>query len=143
MSDAMERMKKKRRAVRSSVSKLLARMEEETNKGENERDYDSLREMLSLLTIKEGQLTEQDRGIEEKTVTEELDSELESSQEYQDRIISWKTRASILIQRSPGAREEYEAPQTLVRSSTKGNPVDGLSLSRDRASSRLGVAGDR
>lgn len=106
MSDALERMKKKRGIVRTAVSKLLARMEEEASHEEYERNYDSLREMLSLLTTKEGQLMELDKDIEEKTLTEELDSELEYTQEYQDQIVRWKTRASILIQRNAGAWEE-------------------------------------
>lgn len=55
-------------------------------------DCDKLCELLSLLTTKEEQIMKLDGGIEEKSPTEELEAEIESVQEYQGRIIRWKSR---------------------------------------------------
>ncbi len=41
-----------------------------------------------------------DRGIEDETPTDELEAEIASTQDYQDRITTWKTRTKRLIERS-------------------------------------------
>ena len=52
----MERMKKKRGVVRAGVSKLLARMEEEANKEENEKDFlsdENKKEIINSVLMRE------------------------------------------------------------------------------------------
>ncbi|KAK0140453.1 hypothetical protein N1851_022575 [Merluccius polli] len=98
MGEALERMKRKRRTIRSSTTKLLTRMEEEVS--EEQPDCEKLREMLSVLSTKEEQLVDLDRGIEYETPTDELEAEIASTQDYQDRIITWKTRTKRRIERS-------------------------------------------
>lgn len=67
---------------------------------EEQVDCEKLREMLSVLSTKEEQLVDLDRGIEDETPTDELEAEIASTQDYQDRIITWKTRTKRLIERS-------------------------------------------
>ena len=94
----IERLRKKRGVIRSSTTKLMSRLEGETS---NEApDCEALREMLSLLSVKEETLTDLDKGIEEETSDKELEAEVEGAQDYQDRIITLKTRARRLIERS-------------------------------------------
>ncbi len=65
-------------------------MEEELS--EERPDCEKLHEMLSLLSTKEEQLVDLDRGIEDEMPTDELEAEIASTQDYQDRITTWKTR---------------------------------------------------
>lgn len=73
--------------------------------------------------IKEGQVIELDGGIEKDTPTEELKAEIESVQGYQDCIITWKTRVSLLIQK--GQEEE-----SVRRRESNGSANSDQSLSR-------------
>ena len=97
MAERTEWIKKKRRTIRASTTKLLSRIEEEVSK--ELPDCDKLREMLSILSAKEDSLTDLDKGIEDETPTDELEAEIASTQDYQEHILLWKARASRLIQR--------------------------------------------
>ncbi|RXN21761.1 mitogen-activated kinase 4-like isoform X2 [Labeo rohita] len=97
MAAQLERMKKKRKTIRSSATKLLTNLEEEIKN--EEPDCDKLRELLSMLSVKEESLVELDRGIENETSTDDLEGEIASALEYQDRIIMWKSRAKSLLER--------------------------------------------
>ncbi|KAL0150932.1 hypothetical protein M9458_053851 [Cirrhinus mrigala] len=97
MAAQLERMKKKRKTIRSSATKLLTNLEEEIKN--EEPDCDKLRELLSMLSVKEESLVDLDRGIENETSTDDLEGEIASALEYQDRIIMWKSRAKRLLER--------------------------------------------
>lgn len=96
MTECHERMRRKRGTIRTSTTKLLTRLEEEINK--DNADCEQLRELLSLLSTREESLSELDKHIEDETPTDELEDEVESTQEYKDRIVLWKGRATRLIQ---------------------------------------------
>lgn len=85
MAEQLERMKKKRKTIRSSTTKLLTHLQEEI--GKEEPDCDKLRELLSMLSTKEESLVDLDRDIENETPTDDLEREIESALDYQDRII--------------------------------------------------------
>lgn len=119
MAERFERMRKKRGTIRTSTTKLLTRIEEEVSK--DVPNCEKLREMLSVLSTKEESLTDLDKGIEDETSIDDLEAEIASTQEYQDRILIWKARATRLIQK---ARESEsvrvsDASSGSVRSSNK------------------------
>lgn len=89
-------MRWKQGTIRASTTKLLAHIEEEINK--DDVDCEILCELLSLLRSREESLSELNKGRKEETQTDELKDEVESMQEYQDRIVLWKRRATRLIQ---------------------------------------------
>ena len=97
MAERGERMKRKRGTIRTGTSKLLTRLEEEVSK--DPPDCEKLREMLSLLSTKEEVLMDLDKGIEDVTPLDELDMEIAAAQEYQERILTWKSRATRRIQK--------------------------------------------
>lgn len=68
--------------------KLLMQLEQET--GKESPNCDKLRELLSILSMKEDSLVDLDRGIETKTPTDDLEREIASTLDYQDCIIMWK-----------------------------------------------------
>ncbi|KAJ7999845.1 hypothetical protein DPEC_G00198630 [Dallia pectoralis] len=102
MTERLEWMKKKRRTICASTTKPLTRIEEEVSK--DVPDCDKLREMLSILSTKEESLTDIDKGIEDETPTDELEAEIANTQDYQDHILTWKTRTKRLIQKAESER---------------------------------------
>ncbi len=63
-------------------------------------DCEKLYEMISVLSTKEESLMDVDKGTEDETPTDELEADSASTQEYQDRILTWKVCATRLIQKS-------------------------------------------
>ena len=96
MAERFERMKRKRGTIRTSTTKLLTRIEEEVSK--YLPDCDKLREIMSVLSTKEESLMDLDKSIEDGTSTDELETEIANTQDYQDRILTLKARATRHIQ---------------------------------------------
>lgn len=82
MTGRLERMKRKRATIGATTTKLLTRLEEEV--GKERPDNDKLREFLTILISKEESLTDLDKGIEEEMSTDDLDTEISSTQDYMD-----------------------------------------------------------
>lgn len=74
--------------------------------------------MLSVLVIKEGTLADLDNGIEDETPTDELEAEIATTQDYQDRIITLKARVDRLMRttRDPVSERMSDANSGTVRS---------------------------
>ncbi|KAE8289493.1 hypothetical protein D5F01_LYC11195 [Larimichthys crocea] len=112
--------------------KRKTRMEEEVRK--DGPDCEKLCEMLSVLAIKEETLTDLDNGIEDETQTDELDAEIATTQNYQDRIITLKTCVDRLIRTTQDPVNEQISdaipgtsltnPEQLSHCSGKNNPAD-------------------
>lgn len=96
MAEELERMKRNRTVICAPTTRLLNRMDEEFSK--ERPNTDKLREMMALLSTKEESLIELDKGIEDKTETDDLVVEVEGVLEYQERIVTLRSRANILIQ---------------------------------------------
>ena len=114
MTERTERIKKKRGTIRASTTKLLSRIEEEVSK--QLPDCDKLREMLSILSTKEESLADLDKGIEDETPMDELEAEVASTQDYQERIVLWKARvsdASLNSARSP-SQQTVKLPKLVI-----------------------------
>ncbi|XP_024119392.1 uncharacterized protein LOC112140627 [Oryzias melastigma] len=111
MTESLERMKKKRATIRAATTKLLTRLEEEA--GKERPETTKLREFLAVLSSKEDGLMDLVKGIEDETPTDELEAEVTTAQEYMDRILTWKVRATTII-----------ASQEAARDSTRGRLSD-------------------
>lgn len=76
MAKCFERMKRNR-TINSSTTRLITRIEEVSK---DVTDCDRLCEMLSVLSTKEENLM--DKGIEDETLTDELEAELAQTHDY-------------------------------------------------------------
>uniref|UniRef100_A0AAV2M8V3 Uncharacterized protein n=1 Tax=Knipowitschia caucasica TaxID=637954 RepID=A0AAV2M8V3_KNICA len=95
MTEGLERLKRKRATIRAATTRLLTRLEDEV--GKERPDSDKLREFLAVLSSKEDSLLDLDKGIEDVTPTDDLDTEISSTMDYMDRVLTWKVRATTTI----------------------------------------------
>ena len=96
MAERLQRLRQKRGVVRSSATRLLRSIEQEL--GEDDVNCDRLSELLAMLTSKEENLLQMDKEIEEEIPMDELDADVAKSQDYQEGLFLWKTRASRIIE---------------------------------------------
>ncbi|GFV76289.1 integrase catalytic domain-containing protein [Trichonephila clavipes] len=89
--DAMNKLKKKRASVRTTITKTVKNIETEINKPEV--SVDALEELLEHIKIYSEDLNAINTEIENAVDITELDNELKSATEYQDKIITWTFRA--------------------------------------------------
>lgn len=105
MDDQLDRLIKKRRAIRGATTKLLQSMDTELSQGSP--DVARLRELLANLSTKEETLLDLDRGIEQGIDTEDLENEITTTEEYKERVFTMRTRAQRVIQ----ARDSVSSPR--------------------------------
>lgn len=86
-----ERLKRKRRTIRSSTTKLLNQIDVELLK--EDPDVGRGRKMLAMLSAKEDSFCEPDGVMEEHASLEDVEAEIELAGEYRYCIISMKTQA--------------------------------------------------
>ncbi|XP_039537633.1 uncharacterized protein LOC120485904 [Pimephales promelas] len=108
MAERLERLHRKRRAVRGSTTRLLQDIETEVSK--EDPVVDRLCELLAMLSAKEETLLELDHEIEEHTDVEDLENEVVDAEEYGQRVISGE---------SPRAARDAETPATSRRNTVK------------------------
>lgn len=113
MAERLERLLRKRRAVRGSTTRLLQDIETEV--GKDDPIVDRLCELLALLSAKEETLLELDREIE-CTEIDDLENEVVDAEEYGERVVSAKAHAQRVMQR--------------IRESTNSRPCDAVPLQR-------------
>ncbi|GFT20296.1 integrase_H2C2 domain-containing protein [Trichonephila clavipes] len=89
--DAMNKLKKKRASVRTTITKTVKNIETEINKPEV--SVDALEELLEHIKIYSEDLNAINTEIENAVDITELDNELKSATEYRDKIITWTFRA--------------------------------------------------
>ncbi|GFY24035.1 integrase_H2C2 domain-containing protein [Trichonephila clavipes] len=89
--DAMNKLKKKRASVRTTITKTVKNIETEINKPEV--SVDALEELLEHIKIYSEDLNAINTEVENAVDITELDNELKSATEYQDKIITWTFRA--------------------------------------------------
>ncbi|KAG1936575.1 hypothetical protein F2P79_018552 [Pimephales promelas] len=114
MAERLERLHRKRRAVRGSTTRLLQDIETEVSK--EDPVVDRLCELLAMLSAKEETLLELDHEIEEHTDVEDLENEVVDAEEYGQRVISAKARVRRVMQR--------------VRENTDSRPRDAVPAQR-------------
>ncbi|XP_056094778.1 uncharacterized protein LOC130073406 [Rhinichthys klamathensis goyatoka] len=114
MAERLERLLRKRRAVRGSTTRLL--QDVETEVGKEDPIVDRLCELLALLSAKEETLLELNREIQECTEMDDLENEVVNAEEYGERVVSAKARVQRVTQR--------------IRESTNSRPCDAVPLQR-------------
>ena len=96
--EQLERLIRKRGAMRGATTKLLQSFNTELN--EDNVDVGRLRELLANLSVKEETLLDLDRGIEQGIATDDLEAEITNTEEYKERVITMRSRAQRVIQAS-------------------------------------------
>ncbi|GBM37677.1 hypothetical protein AVEN_138330-1 [Araneus ventricosus] len=107
----MENLKSKRKVLRTSVSQLFTRIENEI-KNTNVNKC-SLEESLKLLTVKAEELSKLDLQIEELLDSDSFEAEFEASQDYAERINIWKFRAERKLNELTGSSESMNDKQVV------------------------------
>ncbi|XP_026035899.1 uncharacterized protein LOC113029302 isoform X2 [Astatotilapia calliptera] len=99
----MERTKRKRGTIRGATTRLVHQIDSEMAKPDPDTDH--LSALLEMLSAKELSLYALDSEIERKTALDDLEMEIESTEEYKERIILSKSRARRIIKRNEDCRE--------------------------------------
>ncbi|GFV53924.1 DUF1758 domain-containing protein [Trichonephila clavipes] len=97
MSGDLSKFKKKRTAVRSSLTKLINKIEGKIN-NENE-SVDQFEAFLEQLNDKESNLSLLNTLIEDRLSVDTITEDIEASEEIKEKIIFWKTKLSSKIRR--------------------------------------------
>ncbi|GFW03838.1 uncharacterized protein TNCV_2049541 [Trichonephila clavipes] len=97
MSEDLSKFKKKRTAVRSSLTKLINKIEGKIN-NENE-PVDQFEAFLEQLNDKESNLSLLNTLIEDRLSVDTITEDMEASEEIKEKIIFWKTKLSSKIRR--------------------------------------------
>ncbi|GFV26305.1 uncharacterized protein TNCV_4029481 [Trichonephila clavipes] len=97
MSEELSNFKKKRTAVRSSLTKLLSKIEGKIN-NENE-PVDQFEAFIDQLNDKESNLSLLNTLIEDRLSVDTITEDIEASEEIKEKIIFWKTKLSSKIRR--------------------------------------------
>ncbi|GFX64260.1 DUF1758 domain-containing protein [Trichonephila clavipes] len=97
MSEDLSKFKKKRTAVRSSLTKLINKIEGKIN-NENE-PVDQFEAFIEQLNDKESNLSLLNTLIEDRLSVDTITEDIEASEEIKEKIIFWKTKLSSKIRR--------------------------------------------
>ncbi|GFU82050.1 uncharacterized protein TNCV_517301 [Trichonephila clavipes] len=97
MSEDLSKFKKKRTAVRSSLTKLINKIEGKIN-NENE-PVDQFEAFIEQLNDKESNLSLLNTLIEDHLSVDTITEDMEASEEIKEKIIFWKTKLSSKIRR--------------------------------------------
>ncbi|GFX38826.1 uncharacterized protein TNCV_1889901 [Trichonephila clavipes] len=97
MSEDLSKFKKKRTAVRSSLTKLINKIEGKIN-NENE-PVDQFEVFIEQLNDKESNLSLLNTLIEDRLSVDTITEDIEASEEIKEKIIFWKTKLSSKIRR--------------------------------------------
>lgn len=122
MTERLQTLKQRRGVVRASATKLLRTIEEEICK--DDVSCDCLRELLSMLSVKETNLRELEREIEVEILMDELEGDIIKTVDYQDNVNLWKARAIRIIEKeevSVGGRSSPRLSNVSTHSSRLTN----------------------
>ncbi|GFS80676.1 reverse transcriptase domain-containing protein [Trichonephila clavipes] len=97
MSEDLSKFKKKRTAVRSSLTKLINKIEGKIN-NENE-PVDQFEAFIEQLNDKESNLSLLNTLIEDRLSVDTITEDMEASEEIKEKVIFWKTKLSSKIRR--------------------------------------------
>ncbi|GFX38566.1 uncharacterized protein TNCV_3206341 [Trichonephila clavipes] len=125
MSEDLSKFKKKRTAVRSSLTKLINKIEGKIN-NENE-PVDQFEAFIEQLNDKESNLSLLNTLIEDRLSVDTITEDMEASEEIKEKIIFWKTKLSskireliLTLSRNPtdivGLRNLHDRAETQIRS---------------------------
>ncbi|GFX37629.1 uncharacterized protein TNCV_3201521 [Trichonephila clavipes] len=112
MSEDLSKFKKKRTAVRSSLTKLINKIEGKIN-NENE-PVDQFEAFIEQLNDKESNLSLLNTLIEDRLSDDTITEDMEASEEIKEKIIFWKTKLSSKIRRINS--DSIQRAETQIRS---------------------------
>ncbi|XP_054713428.1 uncharacterized protein LOC129222889 [Uloborus diversus] len=92
MSKSVENLCKKRAVMRAAVTKAVNKLETELAK--SEVDANIVEELVEILTLKFEMLSAVDSELEANFEPNELEKEIETSEEYREKVTVWKFRAT-------------------------------------------------
>ncbi|GFR15850.1 DUF1758 domain-containing protein [Trichonephila clavata] len=91
-AQSLELLKKKRKALRTAVTKVVNELEAELSN--SDLNVDRLSELLETLSIKFEPLTVVDQQLEPLFKPEEFDGEFEITEKYREKVLLWQFRAN-------------------------------------------------
>ena len=112
----IDRRKKKRSSIRTAVTRLINKIDDELVK--ERPDHDALEELLEQLILKEDYLTKMDLDVEEQTATEDIEDEVSRALEYKDHISLRKTRTRRALRR---AKDDAESAMSVESNPMRNN----------------------
>ena len=126
--EQLERLIRKRGAMRGATTKLLQSFNTELN--EDNVDVGRLRELLANLSVKEETLLDLDRVIEQGIATADLVAEITNTEEYKERVITMRSRAQRVIQASDSVSSprRFAGERTPTQNSVKLPNLTGGSV---------------
>lgn len=101
----IERVRRKRGTIRGTTTRLLNQIDGEMTKPDP--DMDNLSTFLDMLAVEEESLLGLDSAIEQLTPLDDLENEIETTEDYKQRVISFKSRAQRMIKRKEA---QHQAP---------------------------------
>ncbi|KAK5869223.1 hypothetical protein PBY51_010171 [Eleginops maclovinus] len=113
-----ERMRRKRGTIRGATTRLINQIDSEMAKPDPDTDH--LSTLLEMLSAKEDSLSELDHGIERLTTLDDLETEIEASEEYKERVIMSRSRAQRTIKKMEEVNQSAAHPRV---SDASGNSV--------------------
>ncbi|GFY23977.1 uncharacterized protein TNCV_4896581 [Trichonephila clavipes] len=125
MSEDLSKFKKKRTAVRSSLTKLINKIEGKIN-NENE-PVDQFEAFIEQLNDKESNLSLLNTLIEDRLSVDTITEDMEASEEIKEKIIFWKTKLSSKIRRINSV--SIQIPSELVLEFNRSQKDKGFDLS--------------
>ncbi|GFU56465.1 hypothetical protein TNCV_2609821 [Trichonephila clavipes] len=125
MSEDLSKFKKKRTAVRSSLTKLINKIEGKIN-NENE-PVDQFEAFIEQLNDKESGLSLLNTLIEDRLSVDTITEDMEASEEIKEKIIFWKTKLSSKTRRINS--DSIQIPSELVLEFNRSQKDEGFDLS--------------
>ena len=120
--ESLEKSKKLRSVARSLTTKLITKIENSLNEEISESVISNLREYLEQLTVKAEFLKGYDVQIEQLiTKEDELEAEIISAQEYQEKKITDKCKNKEILRKNGINHEHNSENKSYQTSQTKIN----------------------
>lgn len=117
----MERMRRKWGTIRGTTTRLLNQIDSEMAKPDP--DMDNLSTLLDMLSAKEDSLPEIDYGIEQLTALDDLEHEIETTEDYKQCVISFKSCAQRMIRTKEDQSQSQAATQHRVSDASSANSL--------------------
>ncbi|GFU04093.1 hypothetical protein TNCV_862531 [Trichonephila clavipes] len=125
MSEDLSKFRKKRTAVRSSLTKLINKIEGKIN---NETEaVDQFEAFIEQLNDKESNLSLLNTLIKDSLSVDTITEDMEASEEIKENIIFWKTKLSSKIRRINS--DSMQIPSELVLEFNRSQKDEGFDLS--------------
>ncbi|XP_071042324.1 uncharacterized protein [Parasteatoda tepidariorum] len=127
MTTNIELLKKKRTTLRTSVTKLISKIESEIQKNEITDEETEIDLIIEQLNDKFESLKTVDSELENLFKPEDLDKELETAEEYREKIVTWRFKANKYLRnlnQKKNIREPLNFPQHIAPTTNREVEVE-------------------